>query len=79
VKVLLECDADVNKKDRRGQTPVDWCKECERPGQKECLAILQSFGGKSCEELTENQKEESCEELSENQNEDESDESDDVE
>ncbi len=57
MKVLLECDADVNKKDRRGQTPVDWCKECERPGQKECLAILQS-----CEELSDNQNEDEFDE-----------------
>ncbi len=55
MKVLLECNADVNRKDRQGQTPVDWCGECERPGQKECLAILRSFGGKSGEEIFEKQ------------------------
>jgi hypothetical protein len=31
---------------------VDWCSECERPGQKECKSILLAAGGKSSEELS---------------------------
>lgn len=52
----------MNLKDNSDQTPIDWCGECARPGQKECLTILREAGGKASSELSENNVEEEEEE-----------------
>lgn len=60
IEALLACNADVNKKDCSGRTPVDWCEDCERPGQKECKSMLIAAGGKTNTQL--------CDESSQDEN-----------
>ncbi len=65
----------MNKQDHRGETPVDWCSGCTRPGQKECLAVLRAAGGKAREELSTEEDENAPEATEWNEEEEEQDES----